>query len=105
DPPIGDDVIDEIGRHGARVPEVVDLNRRWAARQDPGAGFLGEPFEVDGDIDVQLADQPRDVVIARAAHLDELVESGLETLAHWLSMLAAEGYGGGRKASTIMGLE
>ena len=63
---IGDDVVDIVRGHGGEIAEIADLDRRRAARQNAGAGILGVADEVDGDVDVEIAQRLRGIVIGAA---------------------------------------
>ena len=45
--PVGDNIIDEIGSSGARVTEIMDLNRCRAAGQYAQTSAFGVPFKLN----------------------------------------------------------
>src|SRR5437773_10022933 len=54
---VSDDVIDVRSPHRSGITKAIDLNRRRALRENPWASTVRVSLEVDGDIDLELAQQ------------------------------------------------
>jgi hypothetical protein len=77
-PGVSDDVVDERDRHRARIDEIVDLDGRWARCEDFRPGVAGIAVEVDGDVDLEVANQRVYFGAAPGPHGDEAVERGFD---------------------------
>ena len=55
DEAVGDDVVDVVGAHRARIAQVVDLDRRRPGARIPGRSIAGEALQVDRDVDLHVA--------------------------------------------------
>ncbi len=71
---VGHDVIDIVDRHGGGEAEIADLDRCRAVGQDRRTGTLGVALEIDGNIDSEIADELRDVLVAAHGHIVKLVK-------------------------------
>src|SRR5579862_776259 len=79
---IGDQVIDEIGAHRARVTEPADLDPARAAREYSGARTQRITLQVDQDVEIIDADAVCGDIIRVAREIDEMLAGGAQAGAH-----------------------
>ena len=87
---VGNDVIDEIGPHRARITEITHLDGRGTVGENFGPAVLRVAFQVDRDVDLELVEQPGDVAIASRANIVELIERRHQTGTHLAVVVLAE---------------
>src|SRR5215475_2662065 len=87
---IGDDVIDEVGPHCPGKSQIIDLDRRWAMRQDARAAVLRVALEIDRDIDLESTQELRNLGVAFRSHVKELIERRDQPRAHLAAVVRAE---------------
>src|SRR5262249_3331244 len=79
---IGDQIVDEVGAHRARVALRADLDGGGAQGEDAGPAAGSKTVQIDGDVDAETAGQRDDVPIGAALDVDELVEGRPQPPAH-----------------------
>src|SRR5215471_7530315 len=79
---IRDDIVDVLGSHRSGKAEIIDGHGRRAPRENFRPAAFGESHQIDGDIDLPLADEPRDVEIALLAHIEKMRARGSDPSAH-----------------------
>ncbi len=71
---VGEDVVDERRPGRSRKSEIADLDGCGAIGEDVGPATAGEPVEIDGDVHVEIVQQPGDLAVGGGRDLVELVE-------------------------------
>ena len=95
-----------MGRsRGGRLAEEGDLHRSRAQREDLRKAAARVPHEVDGDVDLPVADQPGDVPGAAITRLDEVFECGSQPRAHRAAAAGAERDGRDLEAIAVVTFE
>ena len=102
---IGNDVINVGSTHCARIAYITDLNRSRAQGKYPGAGILGETFEVDSNIDLHAPCQCSADCVVMLRNINELIKSLDQPRPHIVLLIWAKREGKNLKSGTIMPLE
>src|SRR5262249_20105765 len=105
DHPVADNVVDEWRAHAAGITEIARLDRRRPVRQDLRAGVAGVALEVYGDVDLELAQQARDLAVVLAAHVVELIERRDQPLPRCALVVDTERYGDDLELAAVVALE
>src|SRR5437763_9000617 len=84
---IGDHVIDTVRAHRSGIRQILCLHRRAAIDEYRRPALIGIALEINGDIDLPLAQHSRDFVIRSIAHLDELTERAHHTLTNFTAVI------------------
>ena len=72
---IRDDVVYEISAGRAGEAEIADLNRSCTAGKDADARVPGVAHQIDGDVHIEVAQQPGGVRVGLSRHIDEAIEA------------------------------
>ncbi len=102
---VGKHIVHLQHRGRTRIPQVTDLHRRNATREQTGAAVTGMPFQVYSNINPQLAQHVHDPCVVDGTHVDEPVKGQLQTLAHLVLTDRAERHRHSLEPFTIMMLE
>src|SRR5258708_38675613 len=89
---IDDDIIHEIGTHGAGKTQIIRLHRRRTMRKDRRTAAFGEAHQIDGDISFASLHERRNVCVALPADIYEPVKSPVKARAHWTNIVRTEIY-------------
>jgi len=87
---IGNDVIDVISAQRSRIAKIADLNRRGTKCKNAGARFPGEPGQIDGNIDLLLAQKRGHFHIVLFCDVDKMFERAFQSNAHLAAIVAIE---------------
>ncbi len=104
DDAIGDDAVDELGSHRAKIAEPRKLNRGGPQREDLAAGMCRVPVEVDQQVDSVVADAPCRFDRGIVAAVDEVVERCLDPRPQRRDLARADGVGEGRELPSVVAL-
>ena len=99
-PAIGDDIVDE--RRGGAEALEIDHERRRPIGKHRAAVAGGEARQVDDDVDLLLADQPRHLEVHHGAHVGEAIEDMFQTRTHGASVACTIGNGVDLEAPPIV---
>ncbi len=102
---IGDDVIHEIGTHGAGKTQIIRLHRRRPVGKNRRTAAFGEAHQIDSDIGFVSLHERRNVRIAFPADIDEPVKSSVKPRAHGTAIIRTERYRNRFKTGPVMSLE
>src|SRR5882672_2805354 len=89
---IGDEIIHEVGAHGAGKAEIIRLNRGRPMGKNPRTAAFGKAHQVDGDIDFHLLDESGNIRIAFPADVDEAVKGTSHACPHRTAVIGTERY-------------
>src|SRR5437588_5869220 len=84
---IGDHVIDTVRAHRSGVGQILCLHRRAAIDEYRWPALIGIALEINGDIDLPLAQHSRDFVIRSVAHFDDLIECAHYTVTNFAAII------------------
>ena len=102
---VADDVIETIQPQCAGVADQVDGHRRRPVPEDAKARALGVAHQVDGDVDLLLAQVPGDFGIAQRVDLVVALEAGAQAIAHAGALGLAVGVSVDVEAAAVVQLE
>ncbi len=102
---VGEEIVHVARAERAQVTEIARLHGRRPKREDARPGALREAAEVDGDVDLELACELRDVDVGALANVDEAVECGLEPRAHRALRIGGERECRDLEARAVVALE
>ena len=71
---IGNDVINVVGSHGARITEVIHLNWGWSASKNARACARGESLKIDCYVYFQVTNTFGDFHIGLHADVNKSIE-------------------------------
>src|SRR5262249_21642517 len=74
DASIGNDVIDVVCTHRARITQIIDLNWRAPLRKDAGTESFGKTHQIDCYVDLQASDAFGDLSIRLCSHIEKMSE-------------------------------
>ena len=103
--PVGQNIVDEIDRHGGGESEIADLNRRRTIGQNPGPRLLGMTLQVDCDVDLEIAQKLRYVAVAAQHHVMKPIERFDQPGADVAAVVGTVGDAVHLKAAAVMQLE
>ena len=89
----------------AGVPQIGDLNGRWASRNDIGARIAGQSLQIDKNVDFLVEYQLRCGCIIKVADLVVMIEGFAHPLPEGGAIFLAPAKGVDLEARAIMGLE
>src|SRR5690348_9317685 len=92
DDAIGEEIVDEGCARRARITKVARLERCRPVREDAHAGARRMTLQVDGNIDLELAQPARCLQVAFGAYIEEAIESALEAPAYRASIVRPVGH-------------
>src|SRR5205814_8397766 len=72
--PVGNDIVDKVRAHRARIAKIIHLDRRRACRQDGGPRALGVALEIDRDVDAEIKQEVCDLGVALGDDIEKTVE-------------------------------
>src|SRR5262245_52948948 len=79
---VGDDVVDELGPHRTGKAEIARLDRRRTIRKNARPRILRVSLQINRNVDLSIANELGDFLIALSADIVKLIKRRDEPLAH-----------------------
>lgn len=102
---VGETVIDPRSVKRVHVAEIIDLQARRAARDDPGTGFVTVAVEIDQNIDAVAADPLGGFFVVHRREIDEDVDRICGSYAFGTAIVRVQGIADDLEATAIVRFE
>ena len=102
---VRNDVVAQAGAKGAGIAEKIDLNRRGPQGHDRRPRSLGEPLQINQNVDLIAVNGARRFRICQPFDGSEMVKGLDQSSAHRLPVVETVGIGMGRELRAVMGFQ
>src|SRR5262245_5603025 len=86
---IGDDVVEEVSPRRSWVAKIADLDGNWTRGENCKAAVARERRQVDGNVNLELRQEVRDIPVGSVSNVQEAIECVGEVRPHFAAVIDA----------------